>query len=165
MTTLAVTFYDVVVWLHISAVVVGFGGTFAYGVIIATAAKADPRSLPGVLAGISANSRSLVTIGSIVVLLTGIYLAADAWDFGYFFIAWGVVAILILLGLIHGYFLPNEKRAAEAAARDVERAGPTGEVEFGPEFERANAGLAKVGSLAGILIVLTVYVMTAKPFL
>ena len=37
MTTLAVTFYDVVVWLHVTAVVVGLGPTFAYGVYIAIA--------------------------------------------------------------------------------------------------------------------------------
>jgi hypothetical protein len=164
MTTLAVTFYDVVLWLHISAVVVGFGGTFAYGVILATAARTSPRSMPGVIAGISANDRSLVTIGGVLVLVTGIYLAADRWDFSEFFIGWGILAVLVLLGLTHGYFLPNERRARDAAVRDIERAG-SGQVEFGPEFNRANAGLARIGGLAGLIIIITVYVMTAKPFL
>ena len=78
MTTLAVTFYDVVLWLHISAVVVGFGSTFAYAVIMAVSAKTNPRSVPAVIAAVAANDRTLVSIGSILVLLTGLYLAADA---------------------------------------------------------------------------------------
>lgn len=164
MTTLAVQFYDVVLWLHISAVVVGFGGTFAYGVIMAVSAKTDPRSAPGVIAGISANDRSLVTIGAVLVLITGIYLTADRWVFDEFFIAWGIIAVLLLLGITHGYFLANERKAREAAERDIERAG-TGEVEFGPEFNDASGKLAKMGSFAGLVVVLTVYVMTAKPFL
>ena len=164
MTTLAVTFYDVVVWLHVSAVVVGFGSTFAYAVILAVAGKTSPRSMPGVLAGISANDRTVVTFGALIVLATGIYLAADRWNFGEFFIAWGIIAVLVLFGLNYAYFLPSERRAREAAERDIERAGG-GEVEFGPEFEKANGGLAKMGTLAGVLVILTVYVMVAKPFI
>ena len=164
MNTLAVQFYDVVLWLHIAAVVVGFGSTFAYAVILAVAQQSDPRSLPGVLAGIRANDRTLVTTAAIIVLATGVYLAADAWDFDEFFIAWGVIAVLLLLGLTHGYFLPNETKASAAAQRDIERAG-SGDVEFGPEFNEASGKLAKMGTFAGLVVVLTVYVMTAKPFL
>jgi MFS family permease len=164
MTTLAVTFYNVVVWLHISAVVVGFGGTFAYGVILAVAGKTSPRSIPGVLAGISANDRTVVTIGAIVVLLSGLYLAADSDQFDEFFVAWGIIAVLGLIALTHGYFLPNERKAKDAAERDIERAG-AGEVEFGPEFNAKSSGLAKVGTATGLIVILTIYVMAAKPFL
>ena len=164
MNTLAVQFYDVVLWLHIAAVVVGFGSTFAYAVILAVAQKSDPRSLPGVLAGIAANDRTVVTIGAIIVLVTGLYLTIDAWEFSEFFIAWGVIAVLLLLGLSHGYFLPNGKKASAAARRDIDRAG-TGEVEFGPEFNDTSGKLAKMGTFAGLAVLLTVYVMTAKPFL
>jgi hypothetical protein len=159
-----VQFYDVVVWLHVSAVVVGFGGTFAYGVFIAIAARDAPRSLPGVFAGMAANDRILVTGGGLLILITGIYLAADRWDFSEFFISWGILAWLILIALVHRFFIPNERKAAAAAERDIERAG-SGEVEFGPEFNEANGKLAKMGPVAGLIIVLTVYVMVAKPFL
>lgn len=56
----AVSFYEVVLWLHITAVVVGFGGTFAYGVLLAAARRSAPRSLPGLLGALQANDRSLV---------------------------------------------------------------------------------------------------------
>ena len=39
MIAAAVTFYNVVVWLHISAVVLAFGPTFAYGIFIALARR------------------------------------------------------------------------------------------------------------------------------
>jgi hypothetical protein len=160
----AVSFYDVVVWLHVSAVVVGFGGTFAYGVFLATAGRSDPRAMPAMLAAMRANDRSLVTVGGLLVLVTGVYLAAVQWGFGPFFVGWGIVAVLVLLGLTHGYFRPNERRAQEAAERDIEAAGD-GEVEFGEDFRQAGRRLSIVGAVAGLIIVLTVYVMVAKPFL
>ena len=160
----AVVFYDVVLWLHIAAVVVGFGSTFAYALIPTHVAKNSPRALPALLRAMMANDRTVVTIGGTIVLLSGIYLAADRWEFSDFFVAWGILAVVLLLGLTGAVFIPNERRAAEAADRDIERAG-SGPVEFGPEFETANSKLAKLGPFAGLVIVLTVYVMAAKPFL
>lgn len=161
---LAVAFYDVVLWLHIAAVVVGFGSTFAYAVIPAYVAKNSPRALPALYRAMIANDRTLVTIGGTIVLLSGLYLAADRWEFSEFFIGWGIVAVVLLLGLNGAFFTPNNRRAAEAAERDIERAG-SGPVEFGPEFEKVNGKLATMGPLAGLVIVLTIYVMAAKPFL
>lgn len=159
----AVSFYEVVLWLHITAVVVGFGGTFAYGVLLAAARRSAPRSLPGLLGALQANDRSLVTTGGVLVLITGLYLTVDRWDFGELFIGWGIIAIVVLLGLVHGYFIPNERRAQEAAERDIEASGAA-EVEFGEGFEGFSVGLARMGAVAGLIVVLTIYVMVAKPF-
>ena len=159
-----VTFYDVVLWLHISAVVVGFGSTFAFGVVAAAAAAANPRSVPAVGAGIAAASRTLVLIGGLIVLVTGIYLTADRWEFSDFFIAWGIIAVLALLGLTYGYFGPQGRKVSEAAQGDIERAGP-GDVELGEEFKRLNSNVARMGAIAGLIVILTIYVMTTKPFL
>lgn len=164
LTTLAVTFYDVVLWLHISAVVVGFGSTFAYAVLLESAQRHTPRALPGMLAAVRANDRSVVTIGAVIVLLSGLYLAADSEQFDEFFVAWGIIAVLLLIGLTHAFFIPNERRAEELAERDVGGAGP-GEVELSPEFRGISGKLGKVGTLTGLIILLTVYVMTAKPFI
>jgi small-conductance mechanosensitive channel len=161
---LAVTFYDVVVWLHVTSVVIGFGATFAFGIYIALAIAKHPRSLPAVLEAQTAINRTVVTIGGVLVLVTGIYLAADRWDFGYFFVTWGLIAIIVLLGLVHGYFLPHDRRALEAARRDIE-ASPGDQVEFGEEFNRNSAASARMGPIAGVIVILTIYVMTAKPFL
>ena len=159
-----VQFYDVVVWLHISAVVVGLGATFAYGVFIAVATKSAPRAVPGVIAGIQATTRMLVIPGLLLIAATGVYLTIDRWEFSDFFIAWGIVAAVVLFAMGPAVFGPNQDKALEAAEQDIERAG-SGPVEFGPEFNRASGVLGKAGPLAGILVILTVYVMAAKPFL
>ena len=164
MTTLAVQFYDVVVWLHITSVLIAFGPTFAFGIYMTVASKGHPRSIPAILETQTLISRTMVTIGGTLVLLTGIYLVADRWDFGYFFVAWGVIAIVVLLGLAHGWFLPNDRRALAAANRDIADAG-AGEVKFGDEYNRASMASARMGPIAGLIVVLTIYVMAAKPFL
>ena len=164
MTTLAVTFYDVVLWLHISAVVLAFGVTFGFGIYIGVAMAKHHRSIPAILEAQTLISRTMITIGGLVILATGIYLAADRWEFSDFFVVWGIVAILVLLGLAHGFFLPHDRRALEAAERDI-AASPGEEVQWSEEFNRATAAGARMGPIAGLLVILTIYVMTAKPFL
>lgn len=165
MLTAAVSFYDVVQWIHVSAVVIGFGSTFAYGVLLAAVGKSNARSLPALLRAIETNDRSLVTIGAIVVLLSGLYLAADRWNFSEVFIGWGILAVLVLLGLVHGLFIPTERRARQAAERSIEASGQAGDVQFGADFDRANKRLSVAGTVAGLIVVLTIYMMVAKPFL
>jgi hypothetical protein len=165
MRTLAVTFYDVVVWLHVSSVVVAFGPTFAFGIYLALAGRKYPRAMPAIIEATTIVNRSLVTIGGALILITGIYLTADAWEFSDFFVGWGILAILVLLGLVHGFFIPNDTRARRAAERDIEAAGPTGEVRFSEEFNRTSGASARVGPIAGLIVILTIYVMVAKPFL
>jgi hypothetical protein len=164
MSTLAVQFYDVVVWLHVSAVVVAFGPTFAYGIYLVAAGRSAPRSIPAILEAQTLINRTMVTIGGVLVLITGIYMVADRWDFGYFFVTWGLIAIIVLLGLTHGFFLPHDRRALVAAKRDIESAGP-GDVEFGEEFDRESRASARMGPIAGLIVIVTIYVMAAKPFL
>ena len=167
MDTIAVTFYNVVVWLHVSSVVVAFGPTFAFGIYITIAARKDPRSMPTILEAQTTINRSLLTIGGILVLITGLYLVLDSetWEFSDFFVAWGILAILVLLGLTHRFFLPNDQRALRAARRDIEQSGSTGAVELGDEFNEYSSRSARMGPIAGLIVILTIYVMAAKPFL
>jgi hypothetical protein len=165
MGTLAVTFYNVVVWLHITSVVIAFGPTFAFGVYFAVGARKYPRSIPAIIETQSVIQRSMTTIGGILILITGFYLAGKSWDFSDFFVVWGIIAIIALLGLVHGFFLPNDTRALQAAKRDIEQAGPTGDVKLSAEFNRFSGASARMGPIAGLIVILTIYVMAAKPFL
>jgi hypothetical protein len=95
--------------------------------------------------------------------LAGIYLltASDGvWETSDVFVAVGFVAIFALFGLQHGFFQPQTRKAKELAERDL-KAGET----LSPEFEAVSQGLGKVGSLAGIIVVVTIFFMTYKPFL
>jgi predicted integral membrane protein DUF2269 len=159
-----VQFYDVIVWLHVSAVVVGFGPTFAFGIYLALAGRKYPRSMPAILDAQCTISRTQVTIAALVILGSGIYLAADRWEFSDFFVIAGLVAIVILMGMVHGFFVPNEVRAREIAERDIDAAGG-GEVKFSEEFDRRMRSSAIAGPIAGLIVILTIYFMATKPFL
>jgi hypothetical protein len=72
MQTLAVTFYDVVVWLHVSSVVLALGPTFAFGIYLALAGRRYPRAMPAMIESTITINRSMVTIGGVVILVTGL---------------------------------------------------------------------------------------------
>jgi len=162
MVTATVTFYSVVVFFHIAAVVIGFGPTFAYGAYMATAQREGGQAIPLIGRTIVFWDRTVNTAAMTLILLTGIYLASDGpYGTGSFFISWGFVAIVILFALTHAFFIPRTRRAVELAERDL--AAPDGKLST--EFEALSGQLAKVGIAAGLLVILTIYVMTAKPFL
>jgi predicted integral membrane protein DUF2269 len=162
MVAATVTFYSVVVFFHIAAVVIGFGPTFAYGAYMATAQREGGQAIPLIGRTIVFWDRTVNTAAMTLILLTGIYLASDGpYGTGSFFISWGFVAIVILFALTHAFFIPRTRRAVELAERDL--AAPDGKLSA--EFEALSGQLAKVGIAAGLLVILTIYVMTAKPFL
>ena len=166
MQTLAVTFYNVVVWLHISSVVLAFGPTFAFGIYVALAQRKYPRAMPAVLESQITISRSMVTIGGVLILITGLYLAARvAGRSSDFFVIWGLLAIIVLLGLAHGYFIPNDARALRAAKRDIDGGGADRRGRVQPRVRRDSRRSARMGPVAGLIVILTIYVMAAKPFL
>jgi hypothetical protein len=152
--------YKIVLFLHILAVVLAFGPTFGYALFFSVLEQ-YPRAAPALLTGVQRCDRYLVNPGMIVLLLAGIYLLADGpWDAGDAFISVGFVAIIILFGLQHGFFRPQTSRAKELAERDL----GSGD-EFSQEFMDVTGRISKVGSLAGLIVVITVFFMTYKPFL
>ena len=87
------------------------------------------------------------------------------WSFSDFFVIWGLLAIIVLMGLVHGFFLPNDQRALQISKRDIEASGPTGDVQFSDAHEELTGRNARMGPVAGLIVILTIYVMAAKPFL
>jgi len=152
---LAVQFYDVVLWLHIVAFFIAFGPTYAYGVFIAFAAKAGPTAMAYTARAMLTWDRIAVTTGTLVLLATGVYMAADGpFDFSDFFVSWGFVAFIVVLGLTHGFFIPNTRRVIELLDKGQQE-----------EAEAVGDKVGKAGAALGVFVILTIYVMTAKPFL
>lgn len=149
-----VAFYDVVLWLHIVAFFVAFGPTYAYGVFMAAGSKAGPTAIAENVRAMMNWNRIAITTGAILLLITGHYMAGERWDFSDFFINWGNVAVLLVLGLTHAYFIPRDKRVLSL-------------IESGKGEEAMAVGqqAGKVGAALGVFMILTIYVMTAKPFL
>ncbi len=154
--------YKIALFLHILAVVLAFGPTFGYGILFSVLPD-HPRATPALLSGIQRIDRYLVTPGMVIVLLAGVYLmiaSDDAWDGSEAFITVGFIAIIALFGLQHGFFRPQTAKAKELAERDL-KAGDT----LSAEFEAVSQRLGTVGPIAGLIVVITIFFMSYKPFM
>lgn len=153
-----ITGYSVGLFIHILAVVLAFGPTFAYGLLFSLMPK-YPRATPAFFEAVRKIDTYLVNPGMIVVLLAGIYVMSEGnWDGGEAFIAVGFLAILILFGLQHGFFRPQGRKAQELAERDLKNGD-----SFSEEFEAISRRLSTAGPIAGLIVVVTIFFMTVKP--
>jgi uncharacterized membrane protein len=154
-------FYDVLLFVHITAVVVAFGPTFAYPFFQTVVERTAPRSVPAMLRAMHTTSRYLVTPGLFVVLASGIYLTVEGWDFGRRFVLAGLAAVVVLITLGATFFDRHEARLIELSGRDVEAAA--GEVELSEEYWGVSRRFARVGMAASLLVLVAVFFMTVKP--
>jgi uncharacterized membrane protein len=153
-----ITGYSVGAFIHILAVVLAFGPTFGYALFFSVAPQ-FPRATPALLAGVQKTDRYLVNPGMIVLLLAGIYLLNDGpWETSDTFIGVGFLAILVLFGLQHGFFGPKVREAKAIAERDL-KAGDS----LSDEFMALSQRIGQVGTLAGVIVVITIFFMTVKP--
>jgi hypothetical protein len=152
--------YKLALFLHILAVVLAFGPTFGYGIFFSVTQQ-HPRATPAILSGIQKADRYLVNPGMVVLLIAGLYLLSDGpWEASDAFVSVGFVAIIVLFGLQHAFFTPRVREAKALADRDL-AAGDT----LSDEFLALGDRIGKVGTLAGLIVVLTIFFMAYKPFL
>jgi|SRR5215217_1677258 len=149
----AVRFYDVVLWIHITAVVVAFGALFAYPVFLAVNAGApiDRRAHVHRLQIAFSKRVTGPMIG--VILLAGIYLATDAeaWDE-----VW-VIVPFVLLFVIAGL-------GATVLRRGEERLTATAEAGDEPGYAGTLARVRLWTYVTMVLVVVAIFFMAAKPF-
>ena len=154
-----VTAYNVGLFVHVLAVVVGIGATYAYPVVLAWVERFNPQAVPGVYAALRRVDRIIVTPGLVIVLLAGFYLlsegeirVAESW------VSLGIATVIILLGMTHAYFKPRWDRGIELAERDL-AAG----AELSEEFRANSRQMAIAGMLMSLLVVVTIFFMIVKP--
>jgi hypothetical protein len=148
-----VTFYDIVLWIHITAVVTAFGALFAYPVFLAVNAKAPIGRRADFHRLQIAFSKRITgpTIG--LVLLAGVYLASDAHLWSQAWVIVGFVLLLVIAGLGATVLRRNEQRLV-ATSEAADEAGYA-----------AALSTVRTWTLVTIaLIVITIFFMTAKPF-
>jgi hypothetical protein len=159
----ATSFYDVVLAVHIAAVVFAFGATLAYPVLLSTISKADPRALPALYKALHAISTRVIMPGLALVVICGIYLASDAKLWSEFFVQWGI-AVVVVIGAVEGMFLsPNEKRLCEVADRDLAASGDGGAFAASAEHDALVKRIGATGALMDALVLLTILFMAIKP--
>ena len=158
----AVTGYDIALFVHVAAIVLAFGPTFGFAFFQAVTERSNPRGVPTMWRATEITSNFLVTPAAVLALASGLYLTIDLWEFSDLFVNVGLVAIIVLLGLVHAFFNPQGRKALRFAERDIEAAG-TGDVAFSDEYWTVSKRIAQVGTLAGIIILVTIFFMTVKP--
>ena len=149
----AVTFYDVVLTVHILAVVVAFGVVFAYPVLDTWFRRAVPGNVAALHELHVVLARRVITPAMVVVLLAGLYLTIDRWSLGDPWISATFAILFVLFGLTGGVLIPADQRLAELAKRDV------GSADYDQQRRKADA----FGGLALLLVIVAIFLMVAKP--
>jgi uncharacterized membrane protein len=158
-----VTFYNLVLFLHISSAVIAFGVTFAYPIFFVALRPGDLNKAPW-LHGVQGKvGRNLITPAAVLILLTGLYMTwKSAYDFGDGFVGGGIAIIVILLGLGGAFFSRKEDQLVELAERDL-AAGLGAEGQLSEEYERINRQVAMVGMFSSFLVLVAIFLMVVKP--
>ena len=141
----AVLFYDVVLAVHILAVVAAFGVWFAYPLLVARGDAGAHRAQVRV-------ARMVVTPAGTVALLAGVYLATDRHFWSEAWVGVPLLILVALMGLTGGYFIPRQERLAQLA-----ESGARG------DYAALFTQVARVMALAVLLVVLAVFIMATKP--
>ncbi|MBK5231358.1 MAG: DUF2269 family protein [Thermoleophilia bacterium] len=159
----AITGYDISLWIHITAVVVGLGSTFAEAILFPVTMSVDPRHLPVVYRVQLVLNRYFASPALLIILITGIYQVIDYdLDLGSFWIS-ASFAIVILLGAIIGmYFIPTDRKLEAMVTEEIAAAGD-GPVELSEEFQRMSRTEGFMGTATGLLIVAAIFLMVVKP--
>ena len=151
--------YELSVFVHITAVMVGFGATFAESIMFPVAVKVGTRHLPYVHRLQLAINQRLATPALAVVLLTGIYQTSDGdWGFGSFWISATFLIVIAVGGLLGAYFIPADRRLAAQAERELEQTGDVSE-----DYLRQARREGAIGALTGVLLIAAVFLMVTKP--
>lgn len=112
---LAIRFYDVVVSIHVAAIVTAFGGVFTYPVVLPWLRRHHPGSMVVV-------HQTQVRLGKLVIgpaatlaLLAGVYLASDAKLWSEIWVAIPLVILVAILGVSGAVLGPLENRLVDLA--------------------------------------------------
>jgi uncharacterized membrane protein len=162
--TVAITFFEVVKFLHVTAVVSAFGVIFAYPVLQRAAERRDPRALPYFWRTVTRVGMAIIAPGAFLILATGIVMVLDSDAFGFadLFVTVGMVAIIVLIAFGPLFFTPAERKLVEAAERDIAAAG-TGEVRLSEGYRAAARRYALVGNVNLLIVVVAIFFMVVKP--
>lgn len=141
------TGYEIMLVLHILAVIVAFVPGIAHPLQWAQASKADGSVRSAVLGLMVQNGRRVYAPALIVAGILGFGLVGmsdDAWEMSDGWVIWSVVAWIVIIGVQHGLLMPAEKRAAGGDAT-------------------ADAKVRLFGMILTVLLIVTVWLMVAKP--
>jgi small-conductance mechanosensitive channel len=144
---IAIQLYDVVLSVHVMAIVIAFGVWFAYPLLVTGRDAASHRAQVRI-------ARVVVTPAATIALLAGAYLATDRSYWSEPWVSVPLLILVVLLGLNGAYFTPRHRRLAALA-----EAGGAGD-----EYAALAARVARMYLACMGLVLIAVFFMVAKPF-
>ena len=160
---LAVTSYDFSLFLHITAVVVGLGATFAESVMFPVAMKLNTRHLPYVHRLQLTLNQFFAIPALLVVLATGFYQVSERnWELGDFWLSATFAIVIVIAAVNIFYFIPADRRLGPMVEREIAAAGD-GEIVLSDQYRRQSTIEGIAGSIIGVLLVVAIYLMVTKP--
>jgi uncharacterized membrane protein len=163
MTFAEIDAYSLSVFIHVTAVVVGFGATFAEAIMFPVAMKAGVRYLPYLHKLQLAINQRLATPALVIVILTGIYQTSERWDWDEGWIGATFLIVIVIGGLLGGYFIPADRKLGAMVEREIAAADGR-DVVLSDEYQRGARREGVVGALTGVLLVAAIFLMVTKPF-
>jgi uncharacterized membrane protein len=158
MLTPAIVFYDVVLFVHVLAVVLAFGVVFAYPLLGPYIRRTSPGDLVVLHRSQVFLTRRLITPSMVVILAAGLYLALDRYSLGDAWISSTFTILIVLFGVVGAVITPTERRCAELAEAD--RRSGSGPSEA---YQAQARKLATFSGLVVLLVVVAIFLMTVKP--
>ena len=150
------SYYEILLFLHIGVAAIWFGGAFLFFVLFQRAKMArDPQLAQGLGAHTEWMAKRVFIPSSLAVLVLGILLTIEGpWEFDQLWILLGLggMAITFVLGV--GFIEPTAKKMHGA----IEAHGPAH-----PEVARYNRRLEAFGVLDLTLLVAIIWDMVFKP--
>lgn len=160
---LAVSSYEVSLFIHISAAIVGLGVTFAEAFTYPVALRLGPRHLPYKHSLQLAINQFLALPALVVVLATGLYQVDEAgFELGQFWLSGTMTIVVVLVLMLAVYFIPEDRRLQRMIENEIESAG-SGEVTPSDQYRRRVHWEAAMGTVADLLVIAAVYLMVTKP--
>jgi uncharacterized membrane protein len=159
-----ISFYNVVLFIHIASVVLAFGVTFAHPLVFSFARKSHERHLGALHRVFEVIGSRLIGPFGGLVLLAGLYLAIKGpYDFGDPWIGSTLLLLIIILGVGGGYIGPREPRLAEMAERDLAASPSKGPVSWGQDYEQMFGAVRTAALGVNALVLIAIFLMVTKP--
>ena len=151
-------YLTLLILLHVTSAIVGFGATFSFGVLGPLAAKTGGPQALGMLKGIVAIEKRLVYPAIVIQPLTGVLLIfKEGWDNSFFDHYWLWIAILLFATAVYlalAIQTPTIEKMIEL--------GESGQAET-PEFAALGKKSGTFGPMLGVILLVVIYLMVVKP--
>lgn len=147
------TLYLTVKFVHVLVAIVAIGSSAGSSLWLRLAMK-SPEHVPFALRSAKFLDERLTRPGLIVLLITGLWMAASRWGLGLFWIRAALVLAVLLLVLLYVVVGPLMRRLIDVA--DSEGLASRNWARLDRLFEIAGGG-------SGLIIVVIVWLMVTKP--